>query len=708
MLIIDQLQKDDARLRVVAVVVLVGLLVLAGGLWRLQVMAAQRYARSEEAQSVRLVRVPAVRGKILDRNGIALAENRPSYDVNLYIEELRSSFVHEYTNQVLPNFRAKVALSPSSSAIPASDSRRWWQFFSRNGKSPRGVARLTTEQRRELQESARVTVYSNTVQSVGQSLGRPLPISSERFLRHYRQDLALPLPVAENLTPTQMALFFERCLGIPGVDLEVQAIRSYPFGSLAAHVLGHLQRADEADNDPDPLVFRYRLRDYQGVAGLEARFDEALRGRAGVKALRVNSQGYRHQESILQPTEPGRSVRLTLDLEIQSAAERALAQVAGSSTRGAAVVMDVRSGDLLALVSAPAFDPNEFLGGMTPEEFARLNDAKLRPQMNRAVSGAYAPGSIFKVIVGLAAMEAGVLNPRESHHYLGYWPLPGNGRSIDDTAPPGDYDFKRAFKRSSNAYFIDHGIKTGRSRIVAMARRFGLGQKSGLPIGPEAPGFLPDDDYVNGLKDRRDPWTEGDTAHLSIGQGALTVTPLQMAVMTAAVANGGHLLEPRLIQEVESGSGEVEPTPPSFPRRDVGVSARHLELIRAAMLADVEESEGTGRESAVPGFGVCGKTGTAEVKQGRILVDKITWFVAFAPYESPRYAVVVVVESGGSGGHTSAPVARKIFEVIRRRETGVPSPPVTPRSSSRAAAGGGVSGGGFQWAMAPTEEGGRR
>ncbi|MCC7374793.1 MAG: hypothetical protein IT581_09060 [Verrucomicrobiales bacterium] len=701
MLIIDQLQKDDARLRVVAVVVLIGLLVLAGGLWRLQVMAAQRYARSEEAQSVRLVRVPAVRGKILDRNGIALAENRPSYDVNLYVEELRSSFVREYTNQVLPNFRAKASSGASANAEATSDSPRWWQFFSKKGKT-RGGLRLTAEQRRDLQETARVTVYSNTVQTVGQSLGRPLPISSERFLRHYRQDLALPLPVAENLTPTQMALFFERCLGIPGVDLEVQAIRSYPFGSLAAHVLGHLQRADEADNDPDPLVFRYRLRDFQGVAGLESRFDEALRGRAGVKALRVNSQGYRHQETILQPTEPGRSVRLTLDLEIQSAAERALAQVAGAATRGAVVVMDVRSGDLLALVSAPAFDPNEFLGGMTPEEFARLNDPKQRPQMNRAVSGAYAPGSIFKVIVGLAAMEAGVLDPRESHHYLGYWPLPGNGRSIDDTAPPGDYDFKRAFKRSSNAYFIDHGIKTGRTRIVAMARRFGLGQKTGLPIGPEAPGFLPDDDYVNKLKDRRDPWTEGDTAHLSIGQGALTVTPVQMAVMTAAVANGGHLLEPRLIQEVESGSGEAEPTPPSFPRRDIGVPAKYLDLIRAAMLADVEENEGTGREAAVAGFGVCGKTGTAEVKQGRILVDKITWFVAFAPYESPRYAVVVVVESGGSGGHTSAPVARKIFEVIRRRETGMPSAPVLPRGSRAEAVIGGEHSG-TRWAMAGPE-----
>jgi penicillin-binding protein 2 len=666
MLIIDQLRKDDSRLRALAIGIGVGVILLVAGLWRVQVMAAGRYARSEEAQSVRLVRVPAVRGQILDRNGIPLAENRPSYDVNLYLEELRPSFSAEYTNRILPSERAA-----------------------------RPGVKLTLDDRRRLQELARLSVYTNTVLAVANGLATPLAPSGERFVRHYQRDLALPLPVAENLNPSQMALFFERCLGLPGVDLEVEAERTYPFGRLAAHVLGHLQRADEAENDPDALPFRYRLPDHRGVAGVEGRFDDLLRGRAGVKALRVNSQGYRHEESILQPTEPGRDLHLTLDVPIQLAAERALARTAGVSTRGAAVVMDVRNGELLALVSAPAFDPNRFLGGLTQEEFAALNDEKQRPQMNRAVSGAYAPGSIFKIIVALAALEAGVLEPGASYHYLGYWPMGSRGDPIDDTAPAGNYDFRRAFKRSSNAYFIDHGLKTGRARIVAMSERFGLGRPTGFALGAEAAGYLPDDEHLIRLRAQRDPWTEGDTAHLSIGQGALTVSPLQMAVMTAAVANGGRVLEPRIVKTIAgadsagAGGGGGAPPPEVFApllRADLGVSADHLALVRNVMHADVNEEEGTGREAAVAGFGVCGKTGTAEVKRGKVLVDKITWFVSFAPFESPRYAVVVVVESGGSGGRTAAPVAKQIFQAIQQRELGGVAPrPAAPVSTRRAA-----------------------
>ncbi|MBL9126411.1 MAG: hypothetical protein JNL97_02130, partial [Verrucomicrobiales bacterium] len=534
-------------------------------------------------------------------------------------------------------------------------------------RAGRPGGRFSLQERLQLQEMARLAVFSNTVTAVSGGLGIPLPVSQEVFLRHYRQALALPLPIVGNLDTAQMAHFFERCRGIPGIDLEVQAVRSYPFGRLAAHLLGHLQRADEAESDPELLIFRYRLPDFQGVAGVEGRFDDALRGRAGVKALRVNSQGYRHEEWFLQPTEWGRDVRLALDVPIQMASERALARIAGAETRGAAVVMDVRNGDLLAMVSLPSFDPNKFLGRISTEEFAELSDERLRPQMNRAVSGAYAPGSIFKVVVGLAALEAGVFDPDESRYFPGYWAASPRTPPIKDTAGAGHFDFKKAFKLSSNAYFIDCGLKAGRERIVTLADRFGLGRKSGYALGSEVRGFLPDAANLEKLRARGDPWTEGDTALLSIGQGALAVTPLQMAVMTAAVANGGKVLEPRLVLGF-AGHGEEPPTSVE-PKivGDLGVEPRHLARIREAMLADVEE-DGTGREAAIPGLRVCGKTGTAEVKQGRVLVDKITWFVAFAPFESPRYAVVVVVESGGSGGRTCAPVARQIFQAIQQRE----------------------------------------
>jgi penicillin-binding protein 2 len=637
MLIVDQLRHRHRMLRLVGAAAALGFLVLVAGLWRVQVLRGQRYSANEQAQSVRLVRVPAVRGRILDRHGLPLAENRPSYDLNLYLDELRPAFVWHYTNLVLPQFRARAGRRPNLA------------------------------ERAALQRHARWLAYSNVVQRAAAVLGAPLPADADRFARHYVQNLALPLPVARNLSPAQVARFQERGLQVPGLDLEIEAVRHYPQGRLAAHVLGHLQRADEAENDPEDLPFRYRLRDWRGVAGLEGAFDADLRGRAGVKALRVDSMGYRHEETVLQPIESGAGLVLALDAAVQAAAERALARAAPDA-RGAAVVLDVQDGDVLALASLPAFDPNQFLAPIPPDEWARLNDPRLSPQLNRAVVGAYPPGSIFKIVTALACLEAGVIEPAATHAYDGFYKL---GRQIiDDTAPPGDYDFRRAFKRSSNAYFIDHGLRAGPDAIFDLGRRFRLGRRTGIAMGSEHAGFFPDAEFLQALRGRRTPWNDGATANLAIGQGYLTMTPLQAAVMTAAIANGGRLVKPRLVLAVEpaeAGAGEGAAFAPVIAG-DIGVAPAHLRLLRDAMLADVEEPEGTGRQAFIPGFRVCGKTGTAEIKRGRQLEDKITWFVSFAPYEQPRYAVVVVVESGASGGGTSAPVARQIFEALRRRE----------------------------------------
>lgn len=637
MFFVDQLRDGQRTLRVVGAVVAGGLLVLAAGLWRVQVLAGSRYVASEQSQSIRLVRVPAVRGKILDRNRQPLAENRPSYDLNVYLDELRPSFVWHYTNVVLPAFRAAQGRRPNR---PERDA---------------------------LQQAARLLAYSNLVQRAAGSLGAELPANPGSFIRHYQQNLALPLPVARNLSPAQVARFQERSLNVPALDLEIEALRFYPHGRVAAHTLGHLQRADEADNDPEDLLFRYRLRDWRGATGLEAAFDAALRGRAGVKALRVDSMGYRHEETVLQPVESGAQVVLALDLAVQVAAEKALARVA-PDVRGAAVVLDVQNGDVLALVSQPAFDPNLFLAPIRPDVWSRLNDERQSPQLNRAVNGAYPPGSIFKILVALAGLEAGVMDPAAVHAYEGFFKL---GRQlINDLAPAGDYDFKRAFKRSSNAYFIDHGLRLGPEAIFDMGRRFRLGRRTGIALGSENAGFFPDEAFLRSLKSRRTPWNDGATANLSIGQGYLTMTPLQAAVMTAALANGGRLLRPRLVLAVEpsEAGGTAGRVFEPVVEGTVGARPRDLQLVRSAMLADVEEREGTGREANLPGFRVGGKTGTAEIKRGRQLEDKITWFVSFAPYEAPRYAVVVVIESGSSGGRTSAPVARQIYLALQQRE----------------------------------------
>ena len=363
--------------------------------------------------------------------------------------------------------------------------------------------------------------------------------------------------------------------------------------------------------------------------------------------------------------ESGQSVYLTIDLPVQKAADIALSERL-NHTRGAAVVMDVRNGDILALSSAPAFDPNLFLPRMAYSVWTNLNDEKLRPLANRAVYGDYPPGSIFKIIIGLAALEAG-WNPTNIITSPGYATVGQEHKK--DTAPAGDYDFKRALKLSCNKYFVDAGLWAGLDRIVTMGHRFHLGERMGFDLHPESGGLLPTREWI---RENRGAWKDGDTANLSIGQGDILVTPLQMAVMVAAVANGGTILRPRLVDHVEpQESFEHKPSKVftnGQARSQIGVSARSLEIVREAMLADVEDSDGTGRSAAIPGFRVCGKTGTAQVMKGRAVVDKITWFVSFAPYESPRYAVVVMVESGVSGGGTCGPVARKIYQALVDRE----------------------------------------
>ena len=648
MLIVDQLRKSDPQLRVVAIVMLTGMGILLGGLWYMQVIAHRRFARDLANQSLRTVRLPGLRGKILDRNGIALAENRPSYNINLYLEEMRPAFSAQYTNQVLPAYRQR-----------------------HPGRA------LSSAEKTQLQREARSQTVSNVVLQVGAILRQAVPWDNSKFQQHYTNKLYLPLPVIENLSAYQVALFAEKAGRYPGLELETLPVRHYPFQKAAAHLLGHLKRLpnDEAE---DEGFFHYRLPDYLGEVGIEGWFDADLRGKAGMKSLLVNSLGYRKSDQIVAPPEPGKSVVLTIDLPLQQATERAL-QIYGPQTRGAAVVLDVHDGDVLALASVPAFDPNVFLGRISPETMAELADETLTPWVNRATSGIYAPGSIFKIILTLACLEAGTLDPAEIFPSPGSYPIRGRP-PIKDTAPPGDYDLRRAFLKSSNTYFIKHGLDVGLERILEMGQRFHLGERNNLPTRQDQKGFLPSSDWIHKQRRRGLIWSDGHTANLCLGQGEIAVTPLQMAVMTAAIANGGRILWPRLVQRVEPYASDTESAdavayPGGQLRSELGVHAPNLEIIRQIMRADVADAEGTGREAEVPGLNVCGKTGTAEVTQGRTVVDKITWFVSFAPLENPRYAAVVMIESGGSGGRTCAPVARRIYQAIRDRE---------PRKAQRA------------------------
>ena len=667
--VFDQLRSREIPIRVMTVFILCCMFLLAASLWRLQVASGSDFSERQQNQSIRAVRLPATRGHILDRYQQPLAMNRLRFDVHMYIDELRPLFYTHY-------MRLK------------------------NGRLLGRAAQL------ELEKEARYQVVSNLTMQVSLRLAQPLVLNKEKFHSHYYKRRYTPMTVMQDLSPGQVARFVEQIHSIPGLDLSVNPVRTYPNGAMAFHTLGYLRRDDDPDSGSEmPFHFRYRLPDYIGVDGLEGFYDGLLRGEAGAKSIRVNNISYRTSEEVWAWPESGYDIALSLDRDIQLAAEAAL-QANGPETRGAVVVMNPDTGDLLALVSLPSFDSNKFISGFSREEITRLNDERLNRWLNRATGSggvAYPPGSIFKLISAVTYLEEGLLDPEEKVKNRGYFRNQTlyPHYSLDDTAPPGDYDFIKAFKRSSNTYFVHYALtpdgqtdqwRQGKRVLLDWGNRFRLGQKTlaNLPGGLPSPIREARGDFPargNELK-RKDqfgdkvPWAAGDVANLCIGQGEITVTPLQMAVMTSAVANGGKVLQPRLVTRVDSRQAFAQKQNHVIPvkvQNDLNLKPETVELLHRAMLADVADRDGSGRAARVPGLAIGGKTGTAQImvptgkfnpRTGVRLfrTDHITWFVSFAPVESPRYAMVVMVESGESGASTCAPIAARIYRAIRDLE----------------------------------------
>jgi penicillin-binding protein 2 len=669
MLILDELKKNDPQLRLVAGMLAAGLFILLAGLWWVQIVSAREYQGHLDTQSYRTVRLPAVRGKILDREGRVLAENRPSYNLSLYLDDLRkpfkAAFDAEYASAT--NARARfIATKEKQLKRPLT-------------KAERKQLAFTTSQMEQLRAQARYRVASAAVSQIGQKLkvDRPLTLDPVKFERDYATRLAMPYTVVRNASPDQVARFEEQFTGNLGADVDLQPVRSYPLGTTAGHLLGYLSR-DDSSREGEDAYFNYYLPDYRGVTGIEWGFDSLLRGHAGGESVLVNNLGYRQSENIWSQPEPGHNVVLTVDLDIQRAAEESLVAHQGADAHAAIVVMDVRTGDVLAMVSST----DEF-----QKETARLSDPTLRPQINRATQENYAPGSIFKPVVALAALDNG-LDPNETIYNPENPADPGHGytrvgaRSIKDTAPPGDYDLRRAIIRSSNTYFITIGLRTGIEKIVQLARKFHFGEDMDLPTRQEVKGVFP----TLGQVERSD-WRDGDSANIYFGQGEMAVTPMQMVIAYSAIANGGKVIQPRLIARIEPqdpASGEtVTNIPAGIVLDDIGVKPRSLNILRAAMLAETEDTEGTGYPAFHQGdsslkLRVCGKTGTAQVQDSaNRLTGHNYWFASFAPYENPKYAVVVMVQipmpGGGSGGITCAPIAHDIYaEIFKKANANAP------------------------------------
>lgn len=462
-----------------------------------------------------------------------------------------------------------------------------------------------------------------------------------------------PVTVKAKATFEDVAAVEARRLEMPEVSVEVVPVRSYPQGRSAAHVVGRvgevterqLKQAAYADLEPGRVV---------GQSGLEALYNENLTGADGLRRVVVNSRGVEVELFEDQPARAGGAVELTLSADLQAAMEDAFANRAGS-----AVALDPYTGEILGLVSSPGFDPNSFSSGVERSVWEGLTRNPDTPLFNRALQGQYAPGSLFKVVVAAAGLEEGLITPESTVMCPGYATIYGHVFRCNRAGGHGLVSLGRALGESCNVFFYQLGARLEIQRIASYARRFGLGSVSGVDLPSEAAGLIPDADWKERVYGA--PWYPGETISVSIGQGQVLATPLQMARMMAVVANGGRLVQPHIVRLV---SGK----PLSFEApQALGFKPSTLEAIRRGLFMAVN-SGGSAKRALLTDLIVAGKTGSAQVVSSSKLrkdvnsIQPRAWFAGFAPLDNPRIALAVLLDHGGSGGAAAAPVALAIFE----------------------------------------------
>jgi penicillin-binding protein 2 len=480
-----------------------------------------------------------------------------------------------------------------------------------------------------------------------------------------------PVRLAGDITFDQLARVESHRFALPGVVTDVQPRRHYVEGDLAAHLLGYIGEIQRRQLERRAYA-GYRPGEVIGQVGIEKLLERDLRGRQGGRNLVVDVAGRILKELDEELPVPGRTVTLTIDLDLQRAAEEAFLPdvLGGPGKLGALVAMDVRNGDILALVSEPSYDPNDFAGGIDAETWEQLATDEWRPIQNRAISGQYPPGSAHKPIVAAAALQEGVIDPDERVFCPGHFRLGRRTYRCWRREGHGLVDLREAIKNSCDVYFYQLGLRVGIDRLAVIARGFGLGRRTGIALGHEQPGLVPTSAWKE--KQIGEIWMKGETVSASIGQGFNLVTPLQMAVTYAAIANGGKVLRPRLVLSAEARDGSLAPGPAPEVRGTVPVDPARLARVVDALEAVVGEEGGTARRARIPGVRVAGKTGTAQVVRLKITEDleadevpfqfrDHAWFVGFAPAEAPEIVVATLVEHGGHGGSAAAPITQRVL-----------------------------------------------
>ena len=505
------------------------------------------------------------------------------------------------------------------------------------------------------------------------SLGELLDVDEEQLEERWQAGQGLPryrpLPLLDDVGRQAMEKVQENSVDLPGILVEVKPFRDYPYGEMAAHLFGYLGEVTEEELGKSEFA-GYRSGEMVGKTALENMFEDRLRGTAGKKRIEVNVRGRELRQVTTRAPLPGQRLYLTIDTTLQQAAEKALGDRAG-----AIVALDVNNGEILAFVSRPTFDPAWFARGITGEEWRSLVDNSQHPMTNKVLRGQYPPGSTFKMVVALAALEAGTATPSTRVQCNGSMRL---GRSYEyrcwKRGGHGSVDLHKAIKESCDVWFYTVGLEAGIDRIASAAKRLGLGQKLGFPFGGERSGLIPN----RAWKKKRfgTSWYDGETVISSIGQGFVLTTPLQLATMAATLANGGTVWRPQIVQKIVNLEGGTEWLLKPEKISETVWPAESLKAVKSAMESVVNDIGGTAWRSRLKKVRFAGKTGTAQVikrksdeEEKRDKGEEIPYqyrdhalFVSYAPVENPQIAVAVVVEHGGHGSSAAAPIAKAMYE----------------------------------------------
>ena len=595
---------SDSRFRiaVIGLFFAVGFLVLLGRLYYIQVMGGKQHLEQVSNQSMRRIRIPNQRGRIISSDNVVLADNRIEFDLVFYPEEMKKRRRRDTVLHMYENARHAAVM-----------------------------------------------------------IGRENTVTSNDILHHLYKRPGIPFTVLKNLDTKAAARAFEFARITSGCDVVPRLVRTYPMKRTACHLVGFTGLQERTDA-PDKEDFFYYSPDAVGREGIEKACDilpgsdnAGLRGLPGYSLIQVDKMGYAKNRIIHEiPPVPGSTVVLTLNCKAQLAAEQALA-----GHRGALVMLDADNGDILAAASAPGYDLSRFSPLLEKSYYKFLRDDPANPLFNRAFAGVYTPGSIFKPLIMLSMLSGG-LNSENVVDCDGASRI-GDARircASYRRGGHGDVDSVNALNWSCNDYMIENAVKFPAEQFFDLARQAGVGRKTGVEIA-ESKGIAPS--FAEKRRRYRSGWTKYDTALLSIGQGIVSVTPLQAAVFCAALANGGKVFKPHLVKEVIDNAGVV------IRRREIEVNSvlqgtpEAFEIVKKGMYEVVNSATGSGKKARVEGLEIYGKTGSAEIgKRGNLKI--IAWFIAYTRYNGRNYAVAAVVEEGSSGGSVCAPIVGKFLK----------------------------------------------